>query len=429
MTELFPKASTLRKKFNEPINSETIEKSIADKKKKEEMKTRPKAKRTARTKDENRIAQEERDKPLIEAEKAKLIEQLFDENKDIPIEEMLTRVIKTGKTVSSLKGVRETLEDIMNIEQLSELISTMRKTKIANINKKNDPEEEEEEDNSMMTMLPFLQKMKNGGLDSSQMDPTMLALAMGSQGKGKNNMGQLFFMMSMANLFAGNQQQNGSNNKNNNQNPNLSMDMIKGLYNEFQSVIKQQQQPAIDPTLMLVLKMMQQNQNQKPNNDNGNIAMLIDKFNTMINNNQSQQMSMLMQQSNDKFERGMELIAGALNREKPEDRMYKSFELFRNLQGDSRAKSKDEMVFDIENKKLDIEKDKHVDILNREERQIVREDAKSGRLLDTAEIILNKVVGQSIGALVSDISNARGGKKNVSASGKKGFDATLLDEL
>lgn len=429
MTELFPKASTLRKKFNEPINSETIEKSIADKKKKEEMKTRPKAKRTARTKDENRIAQEERDKPLIEAEKAKLIEQLFDENKDIPIEEMLTRVIKTGKTVSSLKGVRETLEDIMNIEQLSELISTMRKTKIANINKKNDPEEEEEEDNSMMTMLPFLQKMKNGGLDSSQMDPTMLALAMGSQGKGKNNMGQLFFMMSMANLFAGNQQQNGSNNKNNNQNPNLSMDMIKGLYNEFQSVIKQQQQPAIDPTLMLVLKMMQQNQNQKPNNDNGNIAMLIDKFNTMINNNQSQQMSMLMQQSNDKFERGMELIAGALNREKPEDRMYKSFELFRNLQGDSRAKSKDEMVFDIENKKLDIEKDKHVDILNREERQIVREDAKSGRLLDTAETILNKVVGQSIGALVSDISNARGGKKNVSASGKKGFDATLLDEL
>lgn len=429
MTELFPKASTLRKKFNEPINSETIEKSIADKKKKEEMKTRPKAKRTARTKDENRIAQEERDKPLIEAEKAKLIEQLFDENKDIPIEEMLTRVIKTGKTVSSLKGVRETLEDIMNIEQLSELISTMRKTKIANINKKNDPEEEEEEDNSMMTMLPFLQKMKNGGLDSSQMDPTMLALAMGSQGKGKNNMGQLFFMMSMANLFAGNQQQNGSNNKNNNQNPNLSMDMIKGLYNEFQSVIKQQQQPAIDPTLMLVLKMMQQNQNQKPNNDNGNIAMLIDKFNTMINNNQSQQMSMLMQQSNDKFERGMELIAGALNREKPEDRMYKSFELFRNLQGDSRAKSKDEMVFDIENKKLDIEKDKHVDILNREERQIVREDAKSGRLLDTAETILNKVVGQSIGALVSDIANARGGKKNVSASGKKGFDATLLDEL
>ena len=117
MTELFPKASTLRKKFNEPINSETIEKSIADKKKKEEMKTRPKVKRTARTKDENRIAQEERDKPLEEAEKAKLIEQLFDENKDIPIEEMLTRVIKTGKTVSSLKGVRETLELIINIKK------------------------------------------------------------------------------------------------------------------------------------------------------------------------------------------------------------------------------------------------------------------------------------------------------------------------
>ena len=305
----------------------------------------------------------------------------------------------------------------------------MKKKKVPNIKKKHDPEEEEEEDNSMMTMMPFLQKMKNGGLDSSQIDPTMLALAMGSQGKGKNNMGQLFFMMSMANLFAGNQQQSGNNSNNTNQNPNLSMDMIKGLYNEFQSVIKQQQQPAIDPTLMLVLKMMQQNQNQKPNNDNGNIAMLIDKFNTMINNNQSQQMSMLMQQSNDKFERGMELIAGALNREKPDDRMYKSFELFRNLQGDSRSKSKDEMLFDLENKKLDIAKDKHVDVLNREERQIVREDAKSGRLLDTAETILNKVVGQSVGALVSDIVNARGGKKTNSVSGKKGFDATLLDEL
>ena len=380
--------------------------------------------------------------PKVLEQKRKLINQLFDENKDLPIEEMLMYYFtegegkKMGKTVSPLKGIREGLEDMLNIQQLSELVKGFRTT-----NQQQKQKEEEEEsmgDNSnLLTLLPFLQKMQNGGMDTTKLDPTMLMLAMGMSGQkqSNNNMGQLFLMMSMANMFAQQQpqQQNTSSGTSTQANPAINAELIKSLYQELQNVMSQQQKLQIDPvTLMMINAINKSNQNQG-SASNQNIEVLLDKFNNMMQNNQQQQMAMLMQQSNDRFERGMEMIASALHREKPEEKILNNFQLFRELTGEKRERSKDEMTYDIEKRKLELQEMARRDMLDREERQQVREEQKSSHILETASSVLDKVIGNGLGNLVKDVMSVKseGGKRR----GRGGveelqdFDSSLLDDL
>lgn len=378
--------------------------------------------------------------PAVLEKKRELIKQLFDENKDLPIEEMLMYYFtegdgkKMGKTVSPLKGIREGLEDMLNIQQLSELVKGFR-----NVNQKQPQKEEEEDmgDNSnLLTLLPFLQKMQNGGMDTSKLDPTMLLLAMGMSGQkqSNSNLGQLFLMMSMANMFAQQPQQQATASGSSTQpNPAINAEMIKTLYQELQNVMNQQQKPQIDPvTLMMINAINKSNQNQGTAS-NQNIEILLDKFNSMMQNNQQQQMAMLMQQSNDKFERGMEMIASALHREKPEEKILSNFQLFRELTGEKRERSRDEMDYDIKKREIELQEMARRDMLDREERQQVREEQKSSRIMETASTVLEKVIGNGLGNLVKDVMSVKGdtGKRRGRGSieDTTDFDSSLLDNL
>ncbi len=389
--------------------------------------------------------------------KRKLIKQLFDENSDLPLEEMLLQHLnitptkdgkKMGKTISPLKGIREGLEDMLNIQQLKDLVMGFRNMKKDNGNNQNNNQQQNNNNNNnMMSFLPLLQQMQNG---NGQTDPTTLMLMMNMMGgqnnnnnSGGNDMGQLYFMITMMNMMNqnGNQKNQNSNGNNQQNQPNLNADIIKAIYAELQNVMSKQgqqsQQSTIDPNMMLLMNMMNkqgQNQNIKPDNT---VEVLLDKFNSMMQNNQSQQMAVIMQQNNDKWERGMEMIAGALNHERPEERFMNSFKMFREITGDQRQKSEKEMEYDLRREELILKRQDRGDLLATEERQIIREDAKSARILDIGAVVLDKVIGKGLGSLVGDLMSAKkdsGGDREqrrgrTKAQKNEKFDSSLLDEL
>lgn len=403
---------------------------------KSETKTKKKAKKN-----------EDEDEPINESKerlqkKRELITKLFDENQDLPMEEMLTYYFtegegkKMGKTVSPLKGIREGLEDMLNIQQLQDLIKGFRDRKKQSNTQQDEIDEDMGDDNSLITMLPFLQKMQNGGMDVGKIDPLMLMLSMGMGGqkKSNNNLGQLFLMMSMANMFAQQPQQTQiGNNGNPNQQPTpaINAEMIKSLYTELQKVMESQSKPQFDPMTLLMIDAIKKSNANNGAASNQNIEILLDKFNQMMQNNQTQTMAMLMERSNEKFEKGMEMIASALHREKPEEKMMNYFGLFRELAGDRREKTKDEMEYDLKRKEMELQEFARRDMLDREEREKEREEMKSQRMMDTAGVVLDKVIGNGIGHLVKDVMSVRGkgDKQKNTGFSQEEIDPSLLDDL
>ncbi|MCP4762572.1 MAG: hypothetical protein GY870_12400 [archaeon] len=371
-------------------------------------------------------------------EKRELIRKIFDDNTDLPVEDMLMHYFtqgdgkKMGKTVSPLKGIREGLEDMLNIQQLKDLVQGFRTIKEQ---PKNEEEDMSDNNQNLMTMLPLFQKMQGG---NGQIDPMMMMMLMNGMGGGQkqgNNMGQLFLMMSMLNMNTNQQQQQQSNPNGTPVQPNQAnnAEMIKSIYQELQNVMNQQQQkPTIDPmTLMMMQSINKSNQSQ--NNGGQNIEVLLDKFNTMMQNNQTNQMAMIMQSQNDKFERGMEMIAGALHRDRPEEKILNNFQLFRELTGDKREKNVHEMEYDLKKQELGFKEAARRDMLDREERAQVRDGEKSNRIMDTASTVLDKVIGNGLGQLVGDLMSAKKPKAaqlgRAEGQQSQDFDSSLLDDL
>jgi len=390
------------------------------------------------------FADTEAPEPETDEDKAlrhKLVNQLFDENKDLDMEALFKKYYFTDsretikckktmpKTTSPLKGVREGLEDMLQIQQLQDMIKGFRDMKRENKNK--GVEEEPMGDNSnMMGMLPLLQQMSGNG----KLDPMMLYMTMmsaGGQNKSSNNMGQLFLMMSMLNM--NNQQNQTAANGTPLQNQPINMDSVKAIYDELKNVIQQQQQQTqkIDPVTLMMMQQISKSSNQPQNSQN--LEVIFDKLNTMQNNNQAQQMNMIMQQNSERFERAMEGIAGMISRERPEDKLMKNFQFFREISGDRRERSKHEMDFDIRKKEIELKEYARRDMLDREERSKEREDAKGQRIMDTAGIVLDKVIGNGLGALMGDFMSLKGGKKGkgkgTPTAPRENFDADLLDDL
>ena len=389
----------------------------------------------------------------IEA-KRRLVKQLFDENTDLPLEEMLMEHLKTspikegktmGKTVSPLKGIREGLEDMLNIQQLKDLVmgfQTMKKN--GNGNKDNNQQNNNNNNSNLSTLLPLLMKMQGGNGQIDPMTMMMMANSMGgNNNNGNNDLGQLFSMISIANMFNQNNNQNNNGNANNQNNlnqPNVNADIIKAIYGELQKVMNKQnqqsQKQAIDPlTLVMMQSINNSNKNQGIKSDN-TVEVLLDKFSGMMQNNQAQQMNVIMQQNNDKWERSMEMIASAFNREKPDERFMNTFKMFREITGDQRQKSDNELSFDLKKQELILKEQSRQDMLNREERQTQREDAKSGRILDIGGVVLDKVIGNGLGNLVGDLMSAKkGSDKTKKRRGRAeipqddDFDPSLLDDL
>lgn len=378
--------------------------------------------------------------PNIMVQKKKLIEALFDENKDIPMEEILTSYFlgdgnkMAKKTTSSvpLTDIKGALENMLSIQHLADMVMGFRDMKK---NKNKEVEEEVVSDNSMLTMLPFLQKMQNGGLDVSKLDPLMLMMAMGMGGqKSNNNMGQLFLMMSMANMFAQQPsqpqpQKTPNGNYIPNQQQSINPDMIRAMWQELQNVMQSQQKPPFDPIQLLMIDAIKKSNTPQTNQ---NIEVLLDKFNTMLNNNQAQEIARILERQNEKWERGMQVIAQAINRDSPEEKLWSNFKMFKEMQGEQRQMSKDEMEYNLRKKEIELKDFERRDMLDREERSKELDNARSDRIMQTANIVLDKVIGNGLGSFVKDVMSVKGdGKRRGRDSNpeSRDYDPSLLDDL
>ncbi|MFW9881932.1 MAG: hypothetical protein ACFFG0_53390, partial [Candidatus Thorarchaeota archaeon] len=265
----------------------------------------------------------------------------------------------------------------------------------------------------------------------------MMAMGRGSGNqKANNNMGQLFLMMSMANMFAQQPQPQPQKAPNGSyiqpqQQTGITPDMIKALWQELQNVMQSQQKPQFNPMELLMIDAIKKSSNPQQNQ---NIEILLDKFNTMMQNNQTQQMAVLLERQNDRFERGMQVIAQALNRENPEDRLMASFKMFKEMQGEQRQMTEAEMGYNLKKHELTLQDYARRDMLDREEREKDREDAKSDRTMATVNTFIDKVVGNGVGHLLKDIMSVknqnngdRRGRANENTN--QSYDPSLLDDL
>lgn len=317
-------------------------------------------------------ATQARDEILLEKDKKELFDILFKEDKDLlEIDTQINKYVsKMPKTTSALKGIREMLEDKLQIHELVDLIKVNRD----NMGKKPDSGNQGQgqvDVNSLVSFLPLLQKMQNGGLDYTQLDPTTLAMAMASQGGsgggGQGGLGQLLFMLSMANMF--NQQKpNGTTVAN----PNINADIIKNLYSELQNIMRQQQRPAIDPQTLLLTKLMNQNQGSS----NQSTQLILDKMGQMMANNQTQQLSAIMRESNAKFKEAMEMVSSALH-QNPEEKLLRTFKVYKEIQGEGKSKTDNELTYQIEAKKLDLEEARLKRSESREDNKQMMDEQKS----------------------------------------------------
>ena len=365
----------------------------------------------------------EADDDLLGKSKTELINILLNENKDIPIENILMDVIKTGKVTSSLKGIRETLEDVMNIEQLIDLIKIMRhKSREPPKSNNQDSNQSDMEDSAYMTMLPFLSKMSNNGFDISKIDPMMLLMANMSQSQGNNGLGKLFFMMSMANLLS----QNSNNNQVTTQNgekvivsdsgQKITPDILKSMYEEMKNIMSEQPKPAVDPNLLLMIKMLDSGRAQQQNNEPSRTELMIEKmlmkFDQMMQNKQTEQLSLILNSQTEKFERALNEIASYL-RQDPKQEILSTFDLFKAIQGNAIKRTSEELKHERELKKLELEEKRRRDLLRLQQLEKDREFEKSQSLVNTAKEIIGSIVGESAGQFVKDvISASRAGKNN-----------------
>ena len=170
----------------------------------------------------------------------------------------------------------------------------------------------------------------------------------------------------------------------------------------------------------------------KNNNGGGKNSDFI-KFMDMMLQSQNKNMELMMQNFDQKF--GYMIQNRGQPQESPRDNLREDLKFFRELSGDKRVRTKDEMEFGLRREELILKNQERGDMLDREERAIMREDKKSERILDIGGVVLNKVIGNNLGSLVNDLM---GSGKNIKARKRRGrtnipkdddFDVSLLDDL
>lgn len=371
----------------------------------------------------------ERDKDLIANEekkkKRKLIDMLYSENDDIPIEEIIKQSLlesdiempkkggkKTARASTALTGTKNMLEDMLSIDQLKEFIEENRRRK----QDKASESEPETSSTDILTLLPLLQNLQSqnqeqvtssssnllGNIDTNQL--LLLQMLSGNQ-KKSGGMNPLLLLLML-----------NSQNQPQPQNSQMNMELFKLLYNEMQN--KQQQQTGIDPNTLLLLKVIGQDKGGNPDFDK-----LMMKIERMMEQNRTNQLQMIMQRSDDRNAQGMELVASAIQ-SNPKKELMETFSMFNQIAGDRRAKNKDEMEYDLKKYELNIHEDARRDTLDREERALEREDRKSDRFLDGVNTVADKILGDGgIGNLIVKGISSRGPKR------RKSEDAdNLLDD-
>ena len=186
-----------------------------------------------------------------------------------------------------------------------------------------------------------------------------------------------------------------------------------GQLGAFMKAINPNQQSG-DVIRMMALMMQQNQQNME------------------IRRQQDQQNAELQRENSEmRFSQMVQAFGG--NKGDPKKEMIETASFIRQLQGDQRTKNKDEMHYDIEKRKLDLQEYARRDMLDREERQVVRDDVKSQRIMDIGGVVLDKVIGNNLSQFIGDMVNVKGeggGKgKKAPTSARQDFDPSLLDEL
>lgn len=427
---LFPKSKDLKKEFD-AIHPSSSKLPMADGRKNRLLK---------KTKSPSK---KEKEEPLIPNDVKDVMDKNKDELWDIILNENIepeefdkklnTLVRKMPKTTSALKGVRELYEDKLQINELREIIKDSRQKRSADTSKEA-VDAEAEEANDLMSMMPLLKKLREGqeqGQGGKMGMEDIIWLMLSKQNKQSSNMLPIIMMMMQQN------QQQGSNTTSQQQPGNVEFNQM--LLKEIKDIIgQQQQQQAIDPNTMLLLKFMdnQKQNTQQPSMDRlildkllsnnqsqqqPGMDIILDKFNTMISNNQAQQFQLIMQQSQDRFDRSMEMIAGVMQGKNPKKELLEDFNIFKSIQGDNRHRDKDEMEYDFKNKSLVLEEKKRIDainrddrrraeMMNREERKEIREASKSDKILDIATDFIAPIMQNGLGGVINDVMSASAGK-------------------
>lgn len=329
-----------------------------------------------------------------------------------------------------MKAIKEMMEDVFTVQNLQDLIETNKKKKWKKGNEPEEPEDTQMPPEQIAMMMPYLEKMKNSGVDTNKIDPMWLMLLTGNQGKGNSNLNQLFLMMMMINAMSQSQpQQQNINGKVAPIQSGISPEMFQLLINEMQKIMNQQQQsPAIDPTLVTLLTILNKNQ-QNPKTDEST-RLLLQELRSMQQQNQSQQLNLIVQNMNDRFEKALDTIAGSLNREPETTKMERYWNMLKTVQGDQREKSTAELEYGLKQQELLMKQQEHRDMLATEERALAREDAKGEKTMDFVTTAFDKIMGQGLGSLIGDIAS-NVGKKSKKASNEPAseFDSSLLDVL
>ena len=169
--------------------------------------------------------------------------------------------------------------------------------------------------------------------------------------------------------------------------------------------------------------------NTQPQGKNSESNMI--KFMGMMQQQSSENLRLIMENSNIKFNQLAQMFGG--KQEDPMSKFMEGVKFTREQLGDNRAKTKDEMDFGLRSKELDLKDYARRDLLDREERNMDRENAKGQRFMEIGGVVLDKVIGQGLGTLVGDlmssIKNGKGSKTKASNNAKENFDHSLLDEL
>lgn len=447
---VFPKSKDLRKRFD-AIHTPNSALPISNGRKNLDLKKGKVTSKRGKTETEVVIPKEVSD--VMDKNKDELWDIIL--NEDIDVEDFEKKlnsfVRKMPKTTSALKGVRELYEDKLQINELREIIRDSRERKSGDTSKAS-VDAEAEETSDLMSMLPLIKKLKGEGQGKLGMED-IIWLMMSRQNKQSGNLLPIIMMMM--------QQQQTQGTTGTQQQPNVEFNQM--LLNEIKNIVGQQQAPAIDPNTMLLMKFMdnQKQNTQQPSMERliiekliGNnqkqqqpgIELILDKFNTMISNNQAQQFQLMMQQSQDRFDHSMEMIAGVMRGKNPKKELLEDFKIFKSIQGDNRHRDKDEMDYDFKNKTLVLAEKKRIDainredrrrseMLNREERRDIREDAKSDKIMDLATDFIAPIMQDGLGGVINDIMSAKTGKgrrkkrKIQHSEDEQEFSASDIDDL
>ena len=178
--------------------------------------------------------------------------------------------------------------------------------------------------------------------------------------------------------------------------------------------------------------------NPKQQGDNTSMLGIINDNNISARQQQDKHMELMMQKSDDRMMFMMQQLNQSKGQpqENPRDNMRADLKFFREISGDKHQRTKDELEYSLKEKELSLKERSREDILNREERQIIRDDKKSQSILDIGGVVLNKVMGDGVGALINDVMSAGKGegykhkkKRRGRASAEEEMDLTLLDDL